>query len=118
MSGTPQAILARYQDLQSYVAWTEKDREAVAAAGTILAPQCDLLIDDFYAEIERHPAASRVITGGQEQVSRLRLSLRGWLSELFTGPYDSHYVARRWRVGLKHVEIGLPQVYTAAALSR
>ena len=32
------------------------------------------------------------------------------------GPYDEAYVARRWRVGLRHVEIGLPQVYTAAAL--
>ena len=76
------------------------------------------LVEDFYAEIQRHPAASRVITGGHAQIDRLKQTLRQWLSELFAGPYDEHYVARRWRVGLRHVEIGLPQVYTAAAMSR
>ena len=40
-----------------------------------------------------------------------------WLAQLFTGPYDTEYVARRWRVGLRHVEIGLDQVYTNVALS-
>ena len=34
------------------------------------------------------------------------------------GTYDADYVARRWRVGWRHVEIGLEQVYTNVALSR
>ena len=34
------------------------------------------------------------------------------------GKYDAEYVARRWRVGWRHVEIGLDQVYTNVALSR
>jgi signal transduction histidine kinase len=37
---------------------------------------------------------------------------------LLHGPYDRDYVARRWRVGGRHVDIGLDQVYTNAALSR
>ena len=41
-----------------------------------------------------------------------------WLRELFSGTYDADYVARRWRVGWRHVEIGLEQVYTNVALSR
>jgi signal transduction histidine kinase len=53
-----------------------------------------------------------------EQISRLKKSLKGWLSELFSGKYDQEYVERRWRVGYRHVEIGLDQVYTNAALSR
>jgi signal transduction histidine kinase len=40
------------------------------------------------------------------------------LAELFSGKYDQDYVERRWRVGYRHVEIGLDQVYTNAALSR
>jgi signal transduction histidine kinase len=32
--------------------------------------------------------------------------------------YDADYVERRWRVGWRHVEIGLDQVYTNVALSR
>ncbi len=112
------AVFARYQDLQRYVAWTEDDAQRIVAMGNLVRPQFAALIDDFYAEIQRHPAAGQVITGGKEQIERLKNSLLQWLSELFNGPYDSRYVARRWQVGLRHVEIGLPQVYTAAALSR
>jgi signal transduction histidine kinase len=76
------------------------------------------MIDDFYAEIERHPEARKVITGGPAQVERLKRTLLAWIRELFSGQYDSAYVVRRWRVGRKHVEIGLDQVYTNVALSR
>jgi signal transduction histidine kinase len=75
-------------------------------------------VDDFYAEIERHPAARKVITGGQAQIDRLKGTLAQWIRELLAGKYDADYVARRWRVGWRHVEIGLEQVYTNVALSR
>ncbi len=41
-----------------------------------------------------------------------------WIRDLLGGRYDAGYVARRWRVGWRHVEIGLEQVYTNVALSR
>lgn len=108
----------RYQELQCYVGWTDEDRRRVQAIFPRIKPHIPALIDDFYAEIERHPEAREVITGGTEQISRLKKSLQRWLSELFSGPYDRDYVERRWRVGYRHVEIGLNQVYTNAALSR
>jgi signal transduction histidine kinase len=76
------------------------------------------MVDDFYAEIDRHPEARKVITGGEAQVQRLKGTLVGWLRELLHGRYDQDYVVRRWRVGWRHVEIGLDQVYTNVALSR
>jgi signal transduction histidine kinase len=113
-----QATFVRYQDLQRYVDWTPADQARITAAAGVVTPHFSSLIDDFYLEIERHPLARRVITGGTPQIERLKQTLHIWLSELFAGPYDETYVARRWRVGLRHVEIGLPQVYTVAALSR
>ena len=95
----PPTVFTRYQDLQQYVSWTAADRTRVVTAGTIIIPHTKALIDDFYAEIERHPASSRVITGGQAQIERLKKTLGNWLSELFAGSYDEPYVARRWRVG-------------------
>jgi signal transduction histidine kinase len=109
---------SRYQELQSYVGWTDEDAVRVHALVELVAPHFDELIDDFYDEIERHPEARQVITGGAEQINRLKKSLKNWLSELFSGKYDQEYVERRWRVGYRHVEIGLHQVYTNAALSR
>ena len=60
----------------------------------------------------------KVITGGSEQINRLKGTLVQWLRELFACNYDEAYVLRRWRVGCRHVEIGLDQVFTNVALSR
>jgi signal transduction histidine kinase len=114
----PQRLFERYQELQQYVGWSDEDAERVHALAPLVEPRLGALIDDFYAEIDRHPEAKKVITGGAEQVQRLKGTLINWLRELLSGRYDAEYVARRWRVGYRHVEIGLNQVYTNTALSR
>lgn len=111
-------LYRRYQELQAYVGWTPADAQRVQATAAVLEPCLAGLVDDFYAEIERHPDAAKVITGGQQQITRLKGTLVTWLRELLAGPYDGAYVSRRWKVGWRHVEIGLDQVYTNVALSR
>jgi len=114
----PDALYRRYQELQQYVGWTDDDAGRVRSVADALEPFLFPLVDDFYAEIDRHPEARRVITGGPAQIERLKGTLRTWVRELLVGPYDQDYVARRWRVGWRHVEIGLDQVFTNVALSR
>jgi two-component system, NtrC family, sensor kinase len=111
-------VYRRYQELQVWVGWTEEDARRVAATAELVVPHLVPLIDDFYDEIGRHPNARKVITGGQPQIERLKGTLRQWLRELVSGRYDRDYVARRWHVGWRHVEIGLEQVYANVALSR
>ena len=108
----------RYREMQRYVGWTDDDARRVAGLWPIVAPHAHDLIDDFYAEIRRHPEALRVITGGQDQIERLSETLRQWLAQLLAGKYDEEYMARRWKVGYRHVEIGLAQRFTSLALSR
>lgn len=114
----PDDLYHRYRELQEYVEWSPDDADRVRSVAPIVSVHLSSLIDDFYEEIERHPDAARVITGGPAQVARLKGTLLAWLHELFSGVYDADYVARRWRVGSRHVEIGLDQVYTNTALSR
>ncbi len=111
-------LFRRYQQLQSYVGWTDADAQRVAAVRPYLEALLPPMIDDFYAEIERHTETRRVITGGAEQIARLKGTLLKWIQELLSGQYDRDYVHRRWRVGWRHVDIGLDQRYTNAALSR
>ena len=108
----------RYRELQAYVGWIDADAERIAGAAPSLVPYLLPLIEDFYDEIERHPDARKVITGGPDQIERLKGTLVRWISDLLAGRYDVDYVSRRWRVGWRHVEIGLDQVYTNVALSR
>ncbi len=108
----------RFVDLQSYVGWSDDEQRLIAVARELVAPHVLALIDDFYAEIERHAATRNVITGGAAQIARLKQTLREWLLQLFDEPHSQQYVEQRRRVGLRHVQIGLPQIYTHAALAR
>jgi PAS domain S-box-containing protein len=111
-------LSARYRVMQRYVGWKAEDARGVADLRGFVLPHAPGLIEDFYAEIGRHAEASQVITGGAEQVARLSRTLHQWLEELLTGPYDEAYMARRWKVGHRHVEIGLAQRYATLALAR
>jgi len=111
-------LASRYRELQSYVGWTSEDAQRVQALAPFVDAELPALIEDFYAEIERHPDARKVITGGQQQIDRLKGTLLVWLRELLSGVYDRAYVIRRWRIGFRHLEIGLDQVFTNVALSR
>ena len=107
-----------YEELRRYVDWQPVDEQRVAILRPLVQPVVGEIIDDFYDQVARHPGASRVITGGEAQIQRLKLTLRDWLNDLLTGPYDMAFVARRFRVGYRHVEIGLEQFYANVALSR
>jgi signal transduction histidine kinase len=109
---------ARYRELQAYVDWTQLDADRIQSIAPLVLPTIPAVVDDFYEEILKHPRASRVLTEGQKQIDRLKQTLQRWVEELFSGRYDADYVERRWRVGLRHVEIGLDAVYTNVAMSR
>ena len=114
----PARLFERFKDLQAYVGWSEADAARVKSVAPVIDAGMDALIVDFYAEIQRHPDAARVITGGQEQITRLMASLKVWLRESLKGRSDLDYFLRRWNIGLRHAEIGLNPAYTSAAMSR
>lgn len=112
------SVVERYKTLQRYIGWEDADAVRVQQTQAVLLPHLAPIIDDFYATIEQFPEASNVITCGAAQIERLKRTLLGWVQELLSGPYEHDYVLRRWKVGYRHVEIGLDQMYADAALSR
>jgi signal transduction histidine kinase len=114
----PSGLFQRYRELQQYVHWTDEDAQRVRRLAPAAQRHFAEVVDDFYSAIQQNPATMKVIIGGAEQLERLKGTLTTWLIDLFSGKYDEDYVVRRWKVGLRHVEIGLDQVYTNAALSR
>ena len=111
-------LMQRYLAMRAYIALADKDIEIAVAAWPRVQPYVRDLIDDFYTTILSQPTAAAAIRGGEQQVARLKLTLERWLAELFVGKYDQAFVRERWLVGWRHVKIGLPQVWTATAMSR
>ena len=104
--------------LSRYVGWTEEDAARLRGASELLLADVELIVEDFYSEILRHPQTASVLAGGGRQVERLKGSLRTWLRELCEGPHDEAYVERRWRIGKRHVDIGVSSKFVIAALAR
>lgn len=111
-------LFERFRDLESYIGWDEKDVARIRSVANHIRQHMHLLIDDFYAEIQKHPDASQVVTGGDAQITQLKGSLWNWLNDSLEGRGGADYVARRWNIGLRHAEIGLNPAYTSAAMSR
>jgi signal transduction histidine kinase len=121
MARTPmveEILDARFREMQEYLAWTSADAQCIRSVAAQLEPSFREIVDDFYAEIKRHPDAWKVITGGDAQVERLKQTLLWWIGDLFAGSYGHEYVHRRWQVGLRHVEIKLDPVYCNMAMGR
>lgn len=112
------AVLELYRELQSYVGWTDEDGRHLQQLHRDVAPAIGEIVDAFYEELRRHPAAMKTITGGDAQIATLKQTLKFWIEELFRGPYDERFVAQRFRVGHRHVEIGLAPYFVNAALCR
>ena len=108
----------QFQRLQRYVGWSDYDIQRLRSALPVVEPHLAELIDDFYAEVDRHMETRRLLTGGRTQRERLKRTLRQWLVELFQANCDPQYVARRWQVGWRHVEVGLEEAYAGAAMAR
>jgi PAS domain S-box-containing protein len=117
-SSAPSNLYGRYERLRDYLGWGTADDGSVAGLRACLVPHTREFVEDFYAELTRHPAAVAVMTGGAAQIERLKTSLCHWLSDLLSGQYDQDYVMRRWQVGFRHVRIGLDQTFVGVALAR
>lgn len=108
----------RFLELKRYVDLSEADCKVIWDLYPVVEPHFAELCEDFYAEILRHPSAASVITGGTVQVERLKQTLYLWLTEFFRGPYDEVYAKKHWKVGSRHVQIGLNQSFTQVAMTR
>lgn len=106
-----------FEEIKRYIGFSDRDESCLRALGPRVAPHAARIIDDFYAHILDHDDASKVITGGDAQVARLKGTLLLWLEKLFVGPWDMTYYEQRARIGRRHVQINLPQQYMFTAVN-
>jgi len=106
-----------FEELKRYVRFGPEDEQALRRFGPHGAPHFPSVVDEFYDRLSEHEEA-RNIFSGQDQIERLKGSLRDWLALLCSGPWDEAYYERRARIGRVHVRIGLPQKYMFGAMDQ
>ncbi len=103
-------------EMKRYLHFREDDATLLKNLGPRMELYLPEMAERFYAQIPHHPGASRVFTGGNEQVERLKKTLQAWGRGLFNGVYDERYADDRYQIGFRHVRIGLDQKYVISAM--
>jgi signal transduction histidine kinase len=115
---TDREAQTRFQKLQQQIGWTAEDAGRVRGAGELLAARLPAIAEEFVSALERDPETNRFISGGSTQAKRLQQVIVSWLRDFFAATYDANHVRDHRRIGRRHVEFGLPEAYTIAALAR
>jgi len=105
-----------FEEMKRYVGFRDEDGQLLRAVGPLLERHFPSMSERFYDQIARHPEAGKVLTGGQQQIDRLKRTLQAWARRLFAGPYDEDYAAERYKIRVRHVAIGLPQRYMISSM--
>ena len=105
-----------FEEMKRYVGFSDEEARLLQSVGARMDPYLPAMSERFYDQITHHPEAGKVFTGGQEQIDRLKHTLQIWAKRLFRGPFDEDYAAERYKIGVRHVLIGLPQRYMISAM--
>ena len=106
-----------FDQIRAYVDFGPAEAAALGRLAPALPRVLDELVEDFYAEIQRHDEARRVLVDAA-QLARLKQSLRDWARTMLSGPHDLRWFELRSRIGQRHVEVGLPQRFVLLAIAR
>ncbi len=105
-----------WNELVRYVGFDHADAARLRGLLPHVEPHLGRIVDNFYAAIVRHEEARAVLID-DDQVERLKITLKLWTRELLTGPHDDAYWARRERIGRRHARVGLPARYIFGAMN-
>lgn len=110
--------LERLEVIKRYVGFDEESATRLREFHDVAEPEFEAIANDFYGAIGKHPEAKVAITGGAQQISRLKKTLVAWMSSILTGPLDQPYLESHLRIGRVHVRIGLEQEFMFTAMNR
>jgi signal transduction histidine kinase len=106
-----------FEEVTSYVDFGSRDSARLLEFLPVAAPHFERISEHFYEKILSHPQAHEAISGGAQQVERLKQTLVEWMRSGLAGPHDEEFCKRRARIGHIHVRIGLPQRYMVTAMN-
>ena len=106
-----------FEEVTNYVGFGTRDSARLREFLPVAAPHFERISEHFYERILSHPQAHEAISGGTEQVERLKRTLVEWMRSGLAGPHDEDFCKRRARIGHIHVRIGLPQRYMVTAMN-
>jgi hypothetical protein len=105
------------QEIKQVGELTETERRLLVEMKPALEQHGPAVVETFYAHLEKFEHLSKLIHAEPGRVEKLKNHLRQWLVTLADGEYGESYFERRYRIGFRHVEVGLEPRYVIAAMT-
>ncbi|MCG3138581.1 MAG: Globin-coupled histidine kinase [Phycisphaerae bacterium] len=106
-----------HEQLKRWVGFSSADAQLLGQLSSIFQPQLAGIVDRFYETLLDDPQARAVVQPESQILPRLCHTLQLWLLELLSGSYDNDYFLNRYRIGERHVQVGLPQRFMILGIS-
>ena len=101
--------MENFEQIKRDFQFTDKDVKNILKMKDSMLKYEDEFIERFYDFIFRLPDTKRFLT--KERIKKHKEKLRDWYRDLFSGKYDKKYFQKLYKIGEKHVDIGLPPHY-------
>lgn len=108
--------MENFEQIKKDFEFTGNDIKNIIRLKPVMEKYKDEFIERFYKFISRFPQASKYLKN-EEVIKRHQNKLRDWYDDLFSGKYEFAYFQKLYRIGEKHVEIGLPTHYVNASFN-
>ena len=96
---------------------TDEDRQLLAEMHPAVEKHAQEVVDTFYTHLDKFEVTRDILNAEPGRVERLKGHLKAWLNTLTEGVYEEDYFKRRYRIGKRHVEVGLEPRYVIAAMA-
>lgn len=105
-----------FDELKNYMGFDEDVEQLLIECVPILRPKYDSIVDEFYEALNAN-RRTRDVFESPAQIERLKATLKVWLHEAFSGPWDDLYFQKRLRIGQVHVRVGLLPHFMGGAMN-
>ncbi len=96
---------------------SETDQRLLADMKPALEKHAPAIIELFYQNLEQFERTREILHAQPGRIQALKGHLLKWLVGLAAGQYNADYYEHRYRIGYRHVEVGLEPCFVIAAMA-
>lgn len=104
-------------EIRKFAGLSDDDAALLASMKPVLEKNSEQLVAAFYANLDQIPQLNQLLDAQPGRREKLQAHLKAWIVSLATGTYDETYQQKRYKIGQRHVEVGLDPRWVIGAMS-
>jgi len=104
-------------ELIKYVEWCDNDHALLLLVEGDVKNGLNTIMDSFYKCVLDNVEAAELIKNANSSVDNLKNTLREWIMDLISNNIDKKTFQKQNNVGIRHVEVGLPQSFMVLGIN-